>query len=221
MIPRRRRHAILVSFVAAISVAAAAGEAPSLEIKMASGCRLRAFVAAASGAERLDAGGGKLALVGLWKPIKLRIMGHRRLESAYVYDLSERNGFGGYSSRRRASTPQVDLLEVTMEVDVPSGARAVDLSGLDFKVTGASLATILGFDTMRSVEVSDDFVSLDKGLCLAENDGSSRAKYTATLNATAPPSTVVYLDDGATRPLPLRILVAVPAGTKSMSISQR
>ncbi len=215
-----RRNVILTSVAAAmLALVATASEPAKLEV--ADNCTIRTFAAVASGSEKLEAGSGKLALLGSWRPSKLLVKGYRRIESAYVYDESHQNSFGGYSSERKAATPLLDLIEVTVEVDVSKDTRAVDISGLELQVAGSPPASILGFDTMRSAEVSDDFVKPDNGLCIVEGDGASPAKYLSILNTSAPRSTIVFLASCATRPLPVRMLFAIPAGTKAVTIVQR
>jgi hypothetical protein len=218
---RNVRHAALVGIAAMMSMAAAPSQIANVAVKMDQDCRVRTFVPSATGAAKLDAGNGVLALVGTWQPVRLSIKGHRQIDSAYVYNYALKNNWGAPTSKREASTPSATLFEVTVVVELPKGARAVDTSSLEFTIPGSSPATALGFDTIRSAEVSDDFVVLDNGLCLTENDGGLAAQYLGILNATASRSTIVYLSGEATRPLPIRILVSVPAGAKAISVSQR
>jgi hypothetical protein len=215
------RNALLVSVAALMPFGAMASEPAKLEIKIAAECKIRTFTATASGSEKLDAGGGKLALLGLWKPANFTVKAQRRVNSAYVYDYSKQNSFGGYSSKGEVATPQLDLFEATVELDIPKETRAVDISGIELQVTGSPSGGILGFDILRSAEISDDFVNLDNGLCIMEGDSTSAVKYMAILNASAPRSTIVFLASGATRPLPVRILFAVPTSAKSVIFSRK
>lgn len=216
---RKYWHEIILCGLMASGVTIMArAESTNLEVRVAPDCMARVFLPVASGTAKLEAGDGVLALVGRWETAQVTLKAQRALTSAYVYNYAVKNNWGAPTSKREATTPESRLLEVTLLVGLPKGAKAVDTTDLVFRVSDNSEAAILGFDTVRSAEVSDDYVVRDNGLCITEETGGLPAQYLGILNAKASPSAIVYLSGEATRPLPVRILISIPANAKTVTL---
>jgi len=195
------------------------GNLPSISVSKEAKARVLAPSSEES-AEEFKSADGRITVRGVWKGRGIELTKARLLAFASVYNVSRKNRFGGHDAEFVEKNEGRRLIEVQIRVDVPKGARAVDVSRLALVDEEKKVYRFRGLDVRSRLEPSSDFTLPHSGLGVLELKGEAEeSMFFPIADTEVGNGTIAYMsDEGSKNPLHVRLLFDIPESQKTISI---
>ena len=195
---------------------------PAPKISIAEGAMLRGLLPIASGTTKVQSKDGKDTITGIWRGVPFSVTATRALEQAFAFVNSRQNAFGGFDSETILTDRRDVVVEVAVRADIPKGTRVVDADGVLLSSSAGQTYSPIAFTVPRGT-TDPSFTVLDDGLAIIYITEGQKSEQYAFLGISKMPRGSIWYrsDDGAQRPLTIKLLFKLPRDGKEFKFSVR